>query len=119
MRVDPVERARVRGDQLGEPARRDRLGLDAELLADPPDDPVHLAGEPVDEPGLEPTDGRLADHGRRRHEVDLHEPGRPGEERVHRDLDPGASTPPTYSPSGETMSKFVEVPKSTTMQGAP
>ena len=32
---------------------------------------------------------------------------------------PGASTPPTYSPSGETMSKFVEVPKSTTMHGAP
>ena len=32
---------------------------------------------------------------------------------------PGASTPPTYSPSAETMSKFVEVPKSTTMHGAP
>jgi len=32
---------------------------------------------------------------------------------------PGASTPPTYSPSAETASKFVEVPKSTTMQGAP
>jgi hypothetical protein len=32
---------------------------------------------------------------------------------------PGASTPPTYSPSGETTSKFVEVPKSTTMHGAP
>jgi hypothetical protein len=32
---------------------------------------------------------------------------------------PGASTPPTYLPSGETTSKFVEVPKSTTMHGAP
>ena len=32
---------------------------------------------------------------------------------------PGASTPPTYSPAAETMSKFVEVPKSTTMHGAP
>ena len=32
---------------------------------------------------------------------------------------PGASTPPTYSPSGETTSKFVEVPKSTTIAGAP
>ena len=32
---------------------------------------------------------------------------------------PGASTPPTYSPSGDTTSKFVEVPKSTTMHGAP
>ena len=32
---------------------------------------------------------------------------------------PGAITPPTYSPSGETTSKFVEVPKSTTITGAP
>jgi hypothetical protein len=32
---------------------------------------------------------------------------------------PGARTPPTYSPCAETASKFVEVPKSTTMQGAP
>ena len=32
---------------------------------------------------------------------------------------PGARTPPTYSPSGETTSKFVEVPKSTTIAGAP
>jgi hypothetical protein len=32
---------------------------------------------------------------------------------------PGASTPPTYSPAGETTSKFVEVPKSTTIDGAP
>ncbi len=32
---------------------------------------------------------------------------------------PGASTPPTYSPAGETTSKFVDVPKSTTITGAP
>jgi len=32
---------------------------------------------------------------------------------------PGASTPPTNSLSAETMSKFVDVPKSTTMHGAP
>jgi hypothetical protein len=32
---------------------------------------------------------------------------------------PGASTPPAYSPAAETTSKFVDVPKSTTMQGAP
>jgi hypothetical protein len=32
---------------------------------------------------------------------------------------PGASTPPTYSPASDTASKFVEVPKSTTMQGEP
>ena len=76
-------------DQIGEPTRRDRLGFDAELLADPPHDPVHLAREPVDEPGLERGDRRLPDHGRWRREVDLHEPRRPGEEGVHRDLDPG------------------------------
>ena len=50
VRVDPVERASVRGDQVREAARRDRLSLDAELLADPADDPVHLAGEAVHEP---------------------------------------------------------------------
>ena len=54
-----------------------------------PDDPVHLAGEAVDEPGLERRDRRLADHRRRRDEVDLDEPGRAREQRVHRDLDPG------------------------------
>jgi hypothetical protein len=32
---------------------------------------------------------------------------------------PGARTPPTYSPAADTASKFVEVPKSTTMQGEP
>ena len=32
---------------------------------------------------------------------------------------PGASTPPTYSPSAETTSKFVDVPKSTEMHGEP
>ena len=32
---------------------------------------------------------------------------------------PGASTPPTYSPSAETTSKFVDVPKSTTTHGVP
>ena len=32
---------------------------------------------------------------------------------------PGASTPPTYSPAWETTSKFVEVPKSTTITGGP
>src|SRR3954463_8497666 len=32
---------------------------------------------------------------------------------------PGASTPPTYSPAADTTSKFVAVPKSTTMHGGP
>ena len=49
-RVDRLQRARVRDDQVGQAARRDRLRLGAQLLADALDDPVHLAGEPVDEP---------------------------------------------------------------------
>ena len=32
---------------------------------------------------------------------------------------PGAKTPPTYSPAGETTSKFVDVPRSTTIAGGP
>jgi hypothetical protein len=32
---------------------------------------------------------------------------------------PGASAPPTNSPRGLTASKFVDVPKSTTMAGPP
>ena len=32
---------------------------------------------------------------------------------------PGARTPPTYAPSGETTSKFMDVPKSATIAGAP
>src|SRR5687767_10199290 len=56
--VDALEGDRVLRDQIGEPTRRDRLGFDAELLADPPHDPVHLAREPVDEPGLERGDRR-------------------------------------------------------------
>ena len=32
---------------------------------------------------------------------------------------PGASTPPSHSPSADTTSKFVDVPKSTTIAGTP
>ena len=67
-------------------ATRGRLG--AELLADPADDPVHLAREAVHEPRLEPADRRLPDHRRRRGVVDLHEPRGAREQRLHRDLDP-------------------------------
>ena len=49
---------------------------------------VDLAREAVDEPRLERGRGRLADHRRRLDEVDLDEPRRAREERVHRDLDP-------------------------------
>ncbi len=62
-----------------------RLG--AELLPDAADDPVHLAREAVHEAGLEAADRRLPDHRRRRCVVDLHEPGRTGEQRLHGRLD--------------------------------
>src|SRR5919204_1322649 len=70
-RVDALERACVRRDQLGEAACRHGLRLDAELAADVLDDPVDLAGEPVDQSGLETGRRVLRDHGRRRGEVDL------------------------------------------------
>ena len=79
---------RVRRDQLGQAAGRDDLRLDAELAADRCDDAVDLAGEAVDEPRLERGRGRLADHRGRLDEVDLDEPRRAREQRLHRDLDP-------------------------------
>ena len=54
------------------------------------DDAVHLAGEPVDDARLEPSDRGLADHRRRLDVVDLDEPRRTGEERFHRRLDAGS-----------------------------
>src|SRR3954454_22594535 len=63
LRVDRRDRPRMRGDQVGQAARRDdgrRRSL--ELLADALHDRVDLAGEPVDEPRLQRRGGRLADH---------------------------------------------------------
>ena len=120
MRVDAVERARVRRDQVGEAARGDRLRLDAELLADPADDAVDLAGEAVDEAGLErrrPSSCRSPSAASTKSTL-TSRAARAKSASIEISI-PGASTPPTYSPSGETMSKFVEVPKSTTMHGAP
>ena len=64
-------------------------GVGAELAADRGHDAVDLAGEAVDDAGLEPTDRRLADHARRLDVVDLDEARRAREERLHRGLDPG------------------------------
>src|SRR5262249_56902831 len=86
-RIDLVDRPGVRGDQVGEPAGGDRGRVAAELGPDVADDPVDLAGEAVDDPRLERGDRRLPDHRLRPDEVDLAEARRPGEERVHRDLD--------------------------------
>ena len=61
----------------------------SELAADARHDLVHLADEAVDEPRLQRRGGRLADHGRRRRELDAEQPRGALEQRVHRDLDPG------------------------------
>ena len=60
----------------------------SELLADPVDDRVDLAGEAVDEARLQRRDGRLRDHAFGRDERHLRQPRRAREERVHRDLHP-------------------------------
>ena len=49
--------------------------------------PSTWPGEAVDDAGLEPADGRLPDHARRLDVVDLDEPRRTREERLHRGLD--------------------------------
>ncbi len=49
------DRLRVRCDEVGEAARRDRLRSDAELAPDATDDPVDLAREAVDEPDCRPA----------------------------------------------------------------
>ena len=66
-----ADRPRVRGDQVDQAARTDHRRLDPELAADRVNDSVHLAGEAVDEPGLQRAGGRLADHLRRLDVVDL------------------------------------------------
>ena len=117
--LDVADRPGVRGDQVDEAARADNRRVGAELAADRLDDPVDLTGEAVDEPRLQRAGGRLADHLRRLDVVDLDEPCRAREERVHRDLDPGSEDAADVAPVGETTSKFVEVPKSATIAGAP
>ena len=64
------------------------------------DDLVHLPDEAVDQPGLQRGLRRLADHRRRRREVDAEEPCRAREQRVHRDLDPGRENAADVLPVG-------------------
>src|SRR5215218_2225845 len=54
----------------GQAAGGDHGGLAAELGHHAADDPVHLAGEPPDGPGLEALHGVLADHRPGRHQLD-------------------------------------------------
>ena len=77
----------MRGDQVGETAGRDDRGVGIELAADRVNDPVHLAGEAVDETRTERGLRRLPDHRRRLGVVDLDESRGACEQRFHRDLD--------------------------------
>ena len=110
----------MRDDELGQAGRSPGLGLDAEQgEADPP-----RRSRPPGPRTHRPTRvaGRrfvFSHHGRWLGEVDREQACGPRRHVVETST-PGARTPPTSSPSGETASKLVNVPeKSTTMQGAP
>ena len=112
------DRPRVRGDQVGEAARRDRPGLGRRAprgsarRSRPPGPRSRRRAR------LQRRAGRLADHASaaRRIGTLTSRAARANSASIEISI-PGASTPPTYSPSGETTSKFVDVPKSTTMHG--
>ena len=61
----------------------------AQVLADPFDDPVDLAGRAEDEARLDRLDGVLADHRRRRFELDAGEPRGALHQRCRGDLETG------------------------------
>src|ERR671936_1435602 len=93
--AEPVERQQVVDlvdglgeghDMPGEAARGDRLGLLPHLGAQPRDDRVDLAREPVDDPRADRVDRRLADERPRRPEVDARQLGGAAGECVERDL---------------------------------
>ncbi len=99
-----VDAVRERHDVLGQPAGGDRLRVGAELLAQPADDPVDLAGEAVDDPE------RIAST------VDLPISERGGTRSIFGSLaprsvsasieisTPGVMMPPRYSPAAPTTS---------------
>ena len=76
-------------DRRGEAASRDRGGLLAELLAQPPDDRVHLAREAEHHAGLDRLLGALADRVARLLDVHSRKARGAGGQRLERDLDPG------------------------------
>src|SRR3954453_5258914 len=69
--VGLVDLVAERGDRAGEAAGRDRRDPVAHLLAQAADDAVDLAGEAVDDAGLDRGHRRAADQLARRLDVDL------------------------------------------------
>ena len=107
--------------RLGQTAGRDdRTRPAPELVADPVDDRVDLAGEAEDEPRLERLHRRLpiTRSGATNRSTFGSRAARANSASIEISI-PGASTPPANSPAAETTSKFVDVPKSTTMHGPP
>lgn len=105
--------------QLGQASGGQDDRLPAELVGDAANEPVHLAGEAVEQPRLQRLRGRLADDRARLDQLDLEQARRTGRERVDADLDPWGECAAEELPRADTTSKFVEVPKSTTMAGPP
>src|SRR5579875_523381 len=115
--VQVLHPAHVGGHQHGQaPGGHD--GAAPHLVLDPPAHPVRHGRETVDGAGLDGLDGGPAHHVAGLHQLHL----RSMEARAKRASRlisiPGRITPPRYSPWGETTSKVVAVPKSTTMRGA-
>ena len=92
-------RSAARPARRGRPSRRPARSASSSSRADRRHDPVDLAREAVHEPRLERRRGRLADHARRLDEVDLASRAARAKSASIEISIPGASTPPTYSPS--------------------
>ena len=116
--VDLVDRLAVRGDRAGETAGRDEASpARPARLGEAPVDAVDQAGEAVGEAGLDRALGVLADRAPRARRDRCGAASPRGAASASIEIStPGPITPPRYSPSPETASKLVEVPKSTTTQ---
>ena len=89
--VDLVDRlAYERHERVGEPAGRDHRRRRTEFGAQAPDDPLDLAGEPVDDPAADRVDRRLSDQRARLGQFDLRQLRCPLIQRIDRDLRSGA-----------------------------
>src|SRR3954469_21417817 len=70
LRINAVERGRVRRDQLGQATRGDRLRVGPGLCSDAAPDRIDLTCEAVHEARLKRSGRRLGDHRRRLDELD-------------------------------------------------